>query len=61
MNDEKVDNKKLAKSIELKVERRVKDEAYDKAYKHRIILVAVTRDMKTSIDAISNVVEGKFG
>ena len=33
----------------------------DKAYEHRKISVAVTRKKKTAIDAISNVVEGKFG
>ena len=36
MNDVKVDNKKLAMTIGLKVERRVKDEAYDAAYEARI-------------------------
>ena len=35
-------------------------EAYDKAYEHRKISVAVTRKKKTTIDAIINIVEGKF-
>ena len=60
MNDEKVDNKKLAKAIGLKVERRVKDEAYDAAYEARIVSVAISRKKKLAIDAIANVVEGKF-
>ena len=60
MNEEKVDNKKLAKAIGLKVERRVKDEAYDAAYEARIVSVAISRKKKLAIDAIANVVEGKF-
>ena len=60
MNDKKVDNKKLAKAIGLKVERRVKDEAYDAAYEARIVSVAISRKKKLAIDAIANVVEGKF-
>jgi len=60
MNDEKVNNKKLAKAIGLKVERRVKDEAYDAAYEARIVSVAISRKKKLAIDAIANVVEGKF-
>jgi len=60
-NDEKVSNYKLAKAVGLKVGSRTADEAYDKAYEHRKISVAVTRKKKTAIDAISNVVEGKFG
>ena len=60
-NDEKVSNYKLAKAVGLKVGSRTTDEAYDKAYEHRKISVAVTRKKKTAIDAISNVVEGKFG
>ena len=59
-NDEKVSNYKLAKAVGLKVGSRTTDEAYDKAYEHRKISVAVTRKKKTAIDAISNVVEGKF-
>jgi len=45
----------------LKVGSRTTDEAYDKAHEHRKISVAVTREKKTAIEAISNVVEGKFG
>ncbi|WP_443643463.1 hypothetical protein ABXT66_10510 [Candidatus Levibacter sp. Uisw_134_01] len=60
MNGEKVDNKKLAKAIGLKVECRVKDEAYDAAYEARIVSVAISRKKKLAIDAIANVVEGKF-
>ena len=60
-NDEKVSNYKLAKAVGLKVGSRTTDEAYDKAYEHRKISVAVTRKKKTAIDAISNVVEGNFG
>jgi len=60
-NDEKVSNYKLAKAVALKVGSRTTDEVYDKAYEHRKISVAVTREKKTAIDAISNVVEGKFG
>ena len=59
-NDEKVSNYKLAKAVGLKVGSRTTDEAYDKAYEHRKISVAVTRKKKTAIDAISNVVERKF-
>ena len=44
----------------LKVERRVKDEAYDAAYEARIVSVAISRKKKLAIDAIANVVEGKF-
>ena len=60
MNGEKVDNKKLAKAIGLEVECRVKDEAYDAAYEARIVSVAISRKKKLAIDAIANVVEGKF-
>jgi hypothetical protein len=42
-------------------ESRTTDEAYDKVYERKKISVAVTRKKKTAIDAISNVVEGKFG
>ncbi|MDB9807590.1 hypothetical protein OAC03_06980, partial [Amylibacter sp.] len=42
-NDEKVSNYKLAKAVGLKVGSRTTDEAYDKAYEHRKISVAVTR------------------
>ena len=59
-NGEKVDNKKLAKAIGLKVERRVKDEAYDAAYQSRIVSVAISRKKKLAIDAIANVVNGIF-
>ena len=48
-------------AVELKVGSRMTDEAYDKAYEHIKITVAVTRKKKAAIDAISNVVEGKFG
>ena len=41
----------------MKVGSRTTDEAYDKAYEHRKISVAVTRKKKTAIDAMSNVVE----
>ena len=58
---EKVSNYKLAKVVGLKVGSRTADEAYDKAYEHRKISVAVTRKKKTAIDTIINVVEGKFG
>ncbi|WP_443631185.1 hypothetical protein ABXT60_02425 [Candidatus Njordibacter sp. Uisw_056] len=54
---EKVSNYKLAKVVGLKVGSRTTDEAYE----HRKISVAVTRKKKTAIDAIINVVEGKFG
>ena len=60
-NDEKISNYKLAKAVGLKVGSRTTDEAYDKAYDHRKISVAVIRKKKTAMDAISNVVEGKFG
>ena len=50
-----------AKAVGLKVGSRTTDEAYDKAYEHRKISVAVTRKKKTAIDTIINVVEGKFG
>jgi hypothetical protein len=33
----------------------------DTAYEHKVIGVAVSRKKKIAIDAISNVVEGKFG
>ena len=45
----------------MKVGSKTTDEAYDKAYERRKISVAVTRKKKTAIDAINNVVEGKFG
>ena len=60
-NDEKVSNYKLAKAVGIKVGSRIKDEAYDIANERKKISVAVTRKKKTAIDAISNVVEGKFG
>ena len=60
-NDEKVSNYKLAKAVGIKVGSRIKDEAYDIAYERKKISVAVTRKKKTAIEAISNVVEGKFG
>ena len=60
-NDEKVSNYKLAKTVSLKVGSRTTDEAYEKAYEHRKISVVVTRKKKTEIDAMSNIVEGKFG
>jgi len=44
----------------LKVERRVKDEAYDAAYEARIVSVVISRKKKLAIDAIENVIEGKF-
>jgi len=50
-----------AKAVGLKVGSRTTDEAYDKAYEHRKISVAVILKKKTAIDAISTVVEGKFG
>tara|TARA_B110000027_G_scaffold6223_1_gene5696 strand:+ start:828 stop:1274 length:447 start_codon:yes stop_codon:yes gene_type:complete len=58
---EKVLNYKLAKVVGLKVGSRTKDEVYDKAYEHRKISVAVTRKKKTAIEAIIDVVKGKFG
>ena len=45
----------------MQVGSRTTDEAYDKAYEHRKISVAVTHKKKTAIDAIINVLEGKFG
>ena len=59
-NDEKVSNYKLAKAVGLKAGSRTADQANDKAYEHRKISVAVPRKKKSAIDAISNVVEGKF-
>ena len=38
-----------------------KQVATEWAYEHRKISVAVTRKQKRAIDAMSNVVEGKFG
>lgn len=58
---EKVSNYKLAKIVGLKVGSRTTDEAYDKAYEHRKISVAVTCKKKTAIDTICNVADGKFG
>ncbi|MDB3914355.1 hypothetical protein N9364_00715 [Alphaproteobacteria bacterium] len=39
----------------------LKEQIIDIADKRRVISVAVTRKKNTAIDAISNVVEGKFG
>lgn len=47
-------------ALGLKVERRVKDEAYDAAYQSRIVSVAISRKKKLAIDAIANVVNGMF-
>ena len=44
----------------MKVERRVKYEAYDAACEARMVSVAISRKKKLAIDAIANVVEGKF-
>ena len=60
LNDEKVDNKKLAKAIGLKVERRITDEEFDAASEARVVSVAISRKKKLAIDAIANVIEGKF-
>ena len=60
VNGEKVDNKKLAKSIGLKVERRITDEEFDAASEARVVSVAISRKKKLAIDAIANVIEGKF-
>ena len=60
-NDENVSNYKLAKAVGLKVGSRITDEAYDKAYEHRKMSVAVTRKKKTAINAIRNDEIGKFG
>ena len=56
-NYEKMSNYKLAKAVGLEVGSRTKDETYE----HRKISVAIIRKNKTAIDAISNIVEGKFG
>ena len=37
-----------------------RSEAYDAAYEARIVSVAISRKKKLAIDAIANVVEGKF-
>ena len=51
----------MAKYVGLKVRSRITDEAYNKAYEHKKISVAVRRKKRTPLDAISDVVEGKFG
>ena len=42
-------------------EEMLKEQIIDIADKRKVISVAVTRKKNTAIDAISNVVEGKFG
>lgn len=59
-NNEKISNTKLAKKVGLKVQRRVKDEAYDRAYEARITSMAISRKKKLASDAISNVINGIF-
>ena len=63
--NEKVSNYQIAKRVGLVVKMDKIDEDVrtnrDTAYEHKVIGVAVTRKKKTAIDAISNVVEGKFG
>jgi hypothetical protein len=63
--NEKVSNYQIAKRVGLVVKMDKIDEDVrtdrDTAYEHKVIGVAVSRKKKIAIDAISNVVEGKFG
>ena len=56
----KVNNYALAKQVGIEVEQRNIEEEWDVAYKRRVVSVAVSRKKKLAIDAIANVVEGKF-
>ena len=56
VNDERLDNKNLARAIGLKVERRVKGEAYDAAYE-ALVSVAISRKNKLLVDAFSNLLK----
>ena len=63
-NGENVSNYQIAKRIGIVVTRKeetLKEQAMTVADERRTIGVSVTRKKKTAIDAISNVVEGKFG
>ena len=62
--NEKVSNYQIAKRIGIVVTRKeetLKEQAMTVADERRTIGVSVTRKKRTAIDAISNVVEGKFG
>jgi len=64
INGENVSNYQIAKRIGIVVTRKeetLKEQAMTVADERRTIGVSVTRKKKTAIDAISNVVEGKFG
>ena len=63
-SNDKLSNYVVAKRVGLAVKRKedtLKEQAMTVADERRTISVAVTRKKKTAIDAISNVVEGKFG
>lgn len=63
-NGENVSNYQIAKRLGIVVTRKeetLKEQAMTVSDERRTITVAVTRKKKTAIDAISNVVEGKFG
>jgi len=63
-NGENVSNYQIAKRIGIVVTRKeetLKEQAMTVADERRTIGVSVTRKKRTAIDAISNVVEGKFG
>ena len=63
-NDENVSNYQIAKRIGIVVTRKeetLKEQEMTVADERRTIGVSVTRKKRTAIDAISNVVEGKFG
>lgn len=64
INGENVSNYQIAKRIGIVVTRKeetLKEQAMTVADERRTIGVSVTRKKRTAIDAISNVVEGKFG
>ena len=65
IKNEKVSTYRIAKRVGLVVNRDEIDENVstdrDSAYEHKLKGVAVSRKKKTAIDAISNVVESKFG
>ena len=63
-NGENVSNYQIAKRIGIVVTRKeetLKEKAMTVADERRAIGVSITRKKRTAIDAISNVVEGKFG
>jgi len=63
-NNVKISNYVIAKRVGLVAKRKemtLKEQAMTVADERRTIGVSVTRKKRTAIDAISNVVEGKFG